>query len=85
MAIFRDFDWGGRDRSAEDRRRHRELIRDSIKRNLASIVAEESIIGKSKDKIFKIPVRGLKEYQFVFGENRPGVATGQGDENEASA
>ncbi|HAA08501.1 MAG: YeaH/YhbH family protein [Syntrophomonadaceae bacterium] len=80
MAIFRDFDWGGRDRSAEDRRRHRELIRDSIKRNLASIVAEESIIGKSKDKIFKIPVRGLKEYQFVFGENRPGVATGQGDE-----
>ncbi|HOB12183.1 MAG TPA: DUF444 family protein [Syntrophomonadaceae bacterium] len=80
MAIFRDYDRGGRDRSAEDRRRHRELIKDSIKRNLSSIVAEESIIGKSKDKIFKIPVRGLKEYQFVFGENRPGVATGQGNE-----
>lgn len=80
MAIFRDYDSGGRDRSAEDRRRHRELIRDSIKRNLGSIVAEESIIGQSKDKIFKIPVRGLKEYQFVFGENRPGVAAGQGDE-----
>lgn len=80
MAIFRDYDRGGQDRSAEDRRRHRELIQDSIKRNLSSIVAEESIIGKSKDKIFKIPVRGLKEYQFVYGENRPGVATGQGDE-----
>ncbi|MDI9479409.1 MAG: YeaH/YhbH family protein [Syntrophomonadaceae bacterium] len=80
MAIFHDFDPTRRDRSAEDRRRHRELIQDSIKRNLGSIVAEESIIGQSKDKIFKIPVRGLKEYQFVFGENRPGVATGQGNE-----
>ncbi len=80
MAVFRDYDRGGRDRSAEDRRRHRELIKDAIKRNLSSIVAEESIIGKSKDKIFRIPVRGLKEYQFVFGENRPGVATGKGDE-----
>lgn len=80
MAIFRDYDAGGRDRSAEDRRRHRELVQDSIKRNLGSIVAEESIIGQSKDKVFKIPVRGLKEYQFVYGENRPGVATGQGDE-----
>lgn len=80
MAIFRDFDGTGRDRSAEDRRRHRELVQESIKRNLGSIVAEESIIGQSKDKIFKIPVRGLKEYQFVYGENRPGVATGQGDE-----
>jgi len=66
MAVFRDYDRGGRDRSAEDRRRHRELIKDAIKRNLSSIVAEESIIGKSKDKIFRIPVRGLKEYQFVF-------------------
>jgi sporulation protein YhbH len=80
MAIFHDYDRTRRDRSVEDRRRHRELIQDSIKRNLGSIVAEESIIGQSKDKIFRIPVRGLKEYQFVFGENRPGVATGQGDE-----
>jgi sporulation protein YhbH len=80
MAIFRDYDRTRRDRSAEDRRRHRELIQDNIKRNLGSIVAEESIIGQSKDKIFKIPVRGLKEYQFVYGENRPGVATGQGNE-----
>lgn len=80
MAIIREFDNSRRDRSAEDRRRHRELIKESIKRNLGSIVAEESIIGQSRDKIFKIPVRGLKEYQFVFGENRPGVATGQGDE-----
>ncbi|MGI5921110.1 MAG: YeaH/YhbH family protein [Syntrophomonadaceae bacterium] len=80
MAIFRELDSGGRDRSAEDRRRHRELVEESIKKNLGSLVAEESIIGKSKDKTFKIPVRGIKEYQFVYGENRPRVASGKGDE-----
>ncbi len=80
MAIFRDHDGVGRDRSAEDRRRHRQLVEDSIKKNIGDIIAEESIIGKSKDKIIKIPIRGLKEYQFVFGKNHPGVVPGSGDE-----
>lgn len=80
MAVFRDFEGSGRDRSAEDRRRHRQLVEDAIKRNIGSIVAEESIIGKSKDKVFKIPIRGIKEYRFIYGENKPGVATGKGDE-----
>lgn len=80
MAIFRELDNGGRDRSAEDRRRHRELVEESIKKNLGSIIAEESIIGKSKDKTFKIPIRGIKEYQFIFGENKPQVASGKGTE-----
>ncbi|MEN6349942.1 MAG: YeaH/YhbH family protein [Syntrophomonas sp.] len=80
MAIFHEPGNGGRDRSAEDRRRHRELLEKSIKENLGSIIAEESIIGKSKDKIFKIPVRGIKEYQFIYGENREGVVSGKGDE-----
>ncbi len=80
MAVFRDSGSGGRDRSAEDRRRHRQLVEESIKRNLGSIIAEESIIGQSRGKTFKIPIRGLKEYQFIYGENRPGVASGTGNE-----
>jgi sporulation protein YhbH len=80
MAIFRDFMGESGDRAAEDRRRHRYLIEESIKKNLGDIIAEESIIGQSKDKKIKIPVRGLKEYQFVYGSNSPGVATGTGDE-----
>jgi len=80
MAIFRDYDGGGRDRSSEDRRRHRQLVEDSIKKNIGNIIAEESIIGKSKDKIIKVPIRGLKEYQFIYGTNRPGVVPGTGDE-----
>lgn len=50
MAIFRDCSNIGKDRSAEDRRRHRELVEESIKKNLGNIIAEQSIIGKSKDK-----------------------------------
>ncbi|MEQ8175557.1 MAG: DUF444 family protein, partial [Syntrophomonadaceae bacterium] len=53
MAIFRDYESGGRDRSAEDRRRHRQLLEESIKKNIGSIIAEESIIGKNRDKIIK--------------------------------
>lgn len=80
MAIFRENSNDGRDRSSEDRRRHRELVEDSIKKNLGSIIAEESIIGKSKDKKIKIPIKGIKEFQFIFGKNKPGVGAGNGNE-----
>ncbi|QGU00861.1 UPF0229 protein YeaH [Candidatus Syntrophocurvum alkaliphilum] len=84
MAIFRETFNNGSDRSAEDRRRHRQLVEDSIKRNIGNIIAEESIIGQSKDKTFKIPIRGIKEYQFIYGENRPGVASGKGNEKRGN-
>ncbi|HWP96659.1 MAG TPA: DUF444 family protein, partial [Syntrophomonadaceae bacterium] len=80
MAIFRDYESGGRDRSAEDRRRHRQLVEESIKKNLGSIIADESIIGKNKDRVIKVPVRGIKEFQFIYGDNQPGVASGKGKE-----
>lgn len=80
MAIFKEFNSSGRDRSAEDRRRHRELVEDSIKKNIGNIIAEESIIGVSKDKKIKIPIKGIKEYQFIYGKNKKGVGSGSGNE-----
>jgi len=80
MAIFRDYDSGGRERSSEDRRRHKELVGESIKKNIGSIISEESIIGQSGRKKIKIPVRGIKEYSFIYGKNTKGAATGDGDE-----
>jgi len=80
--IFREYrisDAERSDRSAGDRLRHREKVRESIRENIADIIAEESIIGKNKDKIIKVPLRGIKEYRFIYGENAPGV--GQGDGN----
>src|SRR6266542_334111 len=67
------------DRSAGDRQRHRQKVRESIRDNIADLIAEESIICKDKDKIIKVPIRGVKEYRFIYGENVPGV--GQGDGN----
>lgn len=82
MAIFRDNSENPveHDRSIEDRRRHRQLVEKSIKENLGDILSEESIVGETKNKKFKIPIRGIKEYQFVFGSNNRGVASGTGEE-----
>lgn len=82
MAIFRDYTNNpiDHDRSIEDRRRHRQLVEKSIKENLGDILSEESIVGENKNKKFKIPIKGIKEYQFVYGKNSKGVATGVGDE-----
>ncbi|MFN8389464.1 MAG: sporulation protein YhbH [Bdellovibrionota bacterium] len=79
-AIFRPFssEQNRSDRSARDRARHRQKIRDSIRDNIADILAEESIIGREKDKIIKVPIRSIKEYRFIYGENVPGVAQGNG-------
>ena len=80
-AIFRPYvsDDKRSDRSARDRARHRQKIRDSIRENIADILAEESIIGRDRDKIIKVPIRSIKEYRFVYGENNPGVAQGNGN------
>ena len=67
------------DRSAGDRTRHRLKVRESIRDNIADIIAEESIIGKDRQKIIKVPIRGIREYKFIYGDNTPGVGTGSGD------
>lgn len=68
------------DRSARDRMRHRQKIKDSIRDNIGDILAEESIIGRDRDKIIKVPIRSVKEYRFIYGENSPGVAQGDGEQ-----
>ena len=82
MAIFKDqsanpIDY---DRAVEDKRRHRQLVENSIKENLGDLLSEESIIGQSKNKKIKIPIKGIKEYQFIYGRNNPAVASGDGSE-----
>ena len=67
------------DRSAGDRLRHRQKVREAIRENISDIIAEESIIGQGRDKIIKVPIRGVKEYRFVYGDNVPAVGTGEGD------
>ena len=80
MGSFRPKRETSTDRSAGDRQRHGKKVRSSILDNIADIIAEESIIGRSGDQIVKVPIRGVREYRFVYGDNTPGVGEGAGDE-----
>ncbi len=84
-SVFREYseaDAVRSDRSAGDRTRHREKVREAIRENIADVIAEEAIIGRSGDRMVKVPIRGVKEYRFVYGDNQPGVGTGDGDTEE---
>ena len=67
------------DRSPAIARATAQKVRESIRDNIADIIAEESIIGKDRDRIIKVPIRGIKEYRFIYGDNAPGVGQGDGD------
>jgi len=69
MSIFKEHKTHA-DRSASDRRRHRQKIDEAIKDGITDIVADESIIGQNGKKKIKIPVRGIKQYRFIFGSNQ---------------
>lgn len=57
------------DRSAADRKRHKQKIDKALREGIKDVVADESIIGQNGKKKVKIPVKGIKEYQLIYGEN----------------
>jgi sporulation protein YhbH len=69
LSIFREHKTSA-DRSASDRSRHKKKIEKAIREGITDIIAEESIIGQDGKKRVKIPVRGIKEWQFVYGDNQ---------------
>ena len=64
------------DRSSADRTRHRKKIEDAIKESIRDVVAEESIIGQNGKKKVRIPVKGIKEHRFVYGNNEKNKKVG---------
>jgi len=66
------------DRAASDRSRHKKKIDKAIKESIKDVVAEESIIGQNGKKKIRIPVRGLKEYRFIYGNNEQNKTVGSG-------
>ena len=64
------------DRSAADRSRHKKKIEKAMRDGIYNIVSDESIIGKDGKKKIKIPVRGIKEYRFVYGSNEQNKKVG---------
>jgi sporulation protein YhbH len=68
LSIFREHKTSA-DRSASDRSRHKKKIEKAIRDGITDIISEESIIGQEGKKKIRIPVRGIKEWQFVYGDN----------------
>ncbi len=66
------------DRAASDRLRHKKKIEKAIKHSIKDVVAEESIIGQNGKKKIRIPVKGIKEYRFIFGNNEENKSVGSG-------
>ncbi len=79
MSVFRTHKTNA-DRSAPDRARHKKKIEKAIKEGIHDIVAEESIIGQDGKKKIRIPVRGIKQYKFIYGTSKgsKGVGSAQG-------
>ncbi len=66
------------DRAASDRMRHKKKIEKAIKESIKDVIAEESIIGQDGKKKIRIPVKGIKEYRFIYGNNEKNKTVGSG-------
>mgnify|MGYP001466242191 CR=1 FL=1 len=79
MSVQRN-DWSLQRKGIIDQERHKERIKEAIRRNLGSIVSNESIILSDGRKTVKVPIRALDEYKFRF-DYRKRKQVGQGDGN----
>ena len=69
-ASISQHDWSLHRKGSIDQERHKQKIREAIKKNLADIVSEESIILSDGKKMFKVPIRSLDEYRFRYDPGR---------------
>jgi len=73
-------DWSLHRKGPADQARHNEKVKEAIKGNLPSIIAEEAIITSDGKKIVKVPIRSLElpRFRFDFGRNKH-IGQGDGD------
>src|SRR3954467_4389897 len=77
MSIQRN-DWSLQRKGIIDQDRHKERVREAIRKNLGSIVSNEAIIMSDGKRTVKVPIRALDEYKFRF-DYRKKKHVGQGD------
>ena len=77
MTVNRN-DWSLQRKGVIDQERHKERVKEAIKKNLGSIVSNESIILSDGKRTVKVPIRSLDEYKFRY-DYRKKKHVGQGD------
>jgi sporulation protein YhbH len=71
-------DWSLQRKGIIDQDRHKERVKEAIRKNLGSIVSNEAIILSDGKRTVKVPIRSLDEYKFRF-DHRKRRHVGQGD------
>lgn len=71
-------DWSLQRKGIIDQERHKERVKEAIRKNLGSIVSNEAIILSDGRRTVKVPIRSLDEYKFRF-DHRKRKHVGQGD------
>src|SRR5881227_1970741 len=71
-------DWSLQRKGIIDQERHKERVKEAIRKNLGSIVSNEAIILSDGKRSVKVPIRSLDEYKFRY-DYRKRKHVGQGD------
>ncbi|HEX8127584.1 MAG TPA: sporulation protein YhbH [Pyrinomonadaceae bacterium] len=77
MSVQRN-DWSLQRKGIIDQERHKDRVKEAIRKNLGSIVSNEAIILSDGKRSVKVPIRSLDEYKFRF-DHRKRKHVGQGD------
>jgi uncharacterized protein len=77
MSIQRN-DWSLQRKGIIDQDRHKERVKEAIRKNLGSIVSNEAIILSDGKRTVRVPMRALDEYKFRY-DYRKKKHVGQGD------
>jgi sporulation protein YhbH len=71
-------DWSLHRKGSIDQQRHKEKVREAIKKHLGDIVSEENIIMSDGKKQIRVPIRSLDQYRFRYDPGRQ-TRSGQGN------
>src|ERR671929_483093 len=71
-------DWSLQRKGIIDQERHKERVKEAVRKNLGSIVSNEAIILSDGKRTVKVPIRALDEYKFRFNYQKA-KHVGQGD------
>src|ERR671926_1964436 len=77
MSIQRN-DWSLQRKGIIDQERHKDRVKEAIRKNLGSIVSNEAIILSDGKRTVKVPIKALDEYKFRFNYQKS-KHVGQGD------
>ncbi len=77
MSVTRN-DWSLQRKGIIDQERHKERVKDAVRKNLGSIVSNEGIIMSDGKKTVKVPIRELDEFKFRY-DHKKKKHVGQGD------